>query len=372
MSGAFGTPTIAAAAEKAQPAQISNSGQRQVQWLGCLRSLPMAYLRAISAHPRLALTIWTLLPTLAIVVWICVAGGLPKIDTDLSSSSYLRADGPTADRYEALSSAVDAEERRREEAALASRRLAGQPVEGLLFAEPERSRIGGTVTIYYEARGSAEGAAGGGGGALAAEGASTVGSSTHSLVAPLDELGGHGPDHDGPLLARRHDEGLVGRDGGASDAAAMADADGLANAFVVIPQLEEPLLAPGHVVRSALRDRQRRELPVFGALEHADRLAVEGVPIADLPVAACRQQLGLVGVIDDRLEERGLKEAEAPGLRVEVPDDTGAVSRSGHRLRIVPAKLDAVHAVPVLLQRRIHCLGLPTYPPDPHLALHAA
>ena len=64
-----------------------------------------------------------------------------------------------------------------------------------------------------------------------------------------------------------------------------------------ISNLSTKVFAAGHVVRPALRDGQRRDLALFGALEDADGLAVVGVPVGDLSVRPGCQQLRLVRVI---------------------------------------------------------------------------
>merc|ERR1719188_1877461 len=120
-----------------------------------------------------------------------------------------------------------------------------------------------------------------------------------SLVAPVHNVRWHGPDHDRPLGAARHDASLVRRNGAAGDRTAVAHADVLADPLVVLPKLQEALLPAGDVVRAALRDGQGGQLALFGALEHPDGLAVEGVPVADLPVAAGCEQLRLIGVINN-------------------------------------------------------------------------
>merc|ERR1719191_793969 len=106
------------------------------------------------------------------------------------------------------------------------------------------------------------------------------------IMALLHDLRGHGPDQDSALVARRYDEGLVRGHGSASDGSAVSDADVLAHTFVVVPELEEPILSSRHVVRATLGDAERCQLALLGALKHANSLAVEGVPVCNLAIAA--------------------------------------------------------------------------------------
>merc|ERR1719217_1265316 len=62
------------------------------------------------------------------------------------------------------------------------------------------------------------------------------------FVALVDDFGRNGPDKDGAFGPCGDDEGLVRGDGHAVDGPTMADADVLADSFVVVPELHQPVL----------------------------------------------------------------------------------------------------------------------------------
>lgn len=117
-----------------------------------LRELPGLYVRAAAARPGLLLAFWALIPLAAIGGWVAQAGGLPRVDTDVTSSSYLRVDGPVSDRFEILSTALQVERQRLEAANLASM-LESALTSGRRITSADRTErqwLNNWVTVYYE------------------------------------------------------------------------------------------------------------------------------------------------------------------------------------------------------------------------------
>ena len=83
----------------------------------------------------------------------------------------------------------------------------------------------------------------------------------------------------------------------------MADALVVAEALIVAPEADDLVLAAGDEVLALGGDREGVDLALLAAVEHADRLGVERGPVRDLFVRARRQELALLGVVDDRLLE---------------------------------------------------------------------
>lgn len=74
-----------------------------------------------------------------------------------------------------------------------------------------------------------------------------------------------------------------------------------------------------------LVDCKRIELASLGTVEHADSLTVVAVPVGNLAIRACSQELRLIWVVDDLLEHGRLEEAHDTVSRDDVPNDARAV-----------------------------------------------
>lgn len=91
-----------------------------------LEQLPSRYITLVTLRPAKLLLAWTSLPVL-LVSLVLLINGVPKIETDLTSSSYLRADGPIAERFDALAQALALIRKRK--SSPSARRLASLDVQ---------------------------------------------------------------------------------------------------------------------------------------------------------------------------------------------------------------------------------------------------
>ena len=71
----------------------------------------------------------------------------------------------------------------------------------------------------------------------------------------------------------------------------MADTLEVTNAIVVVPQLDYLIVARGDEVLTLCVDGECVELTSLRAVEHANSLAIIAVPVANLTVGACSQDL---------------------------------------------------------------------------------
>lgn len=101
----------------------------------------------------------------------------------------------------------------------------------------------------------------------------------------------------------------------------------VADSLVIVPQLDDLVLSGGDEVLSLLHDGQGVDLTNWGAVEHADGLSVEAVPVGDLAVRSSGQQLRLVWVVKHLLEHGGLEQAHDASVRHNVPNDARSVVR---------------------------------------------
>jgi hypothetical protein len=101
-----------------------------------------AYVLRATLHTYKMLVAWITLPAIVTVLSFWIAG-LPPIETDLSSGSYLKSDGIISTRYSALTAAQQYEENRAAGGGI-GRRLA-------LSKQPERLWAEFKIDIYYRA-----------------------------------------------------------------------------------------------------------------------------------------------------------------------------------------------------------------------------
>ena len=99
------------------------------------------------------------------------------------------------------------------------------------------------------------------------------------------------PDENGTLCAGSDNILLVGRDRNFCDLARVADTLEVINAIVVVPQLDYLIVARGDEVLTLCVDCECVELTSLRAVEHANCLAIIAVPVANLTVGACSQDL---------------------------------------------------------------------------------
>mmetsp|Transcript_47272 Transcript_47272/g.94762 ORF Transcript_47272/g.94762 Transcript_47272/m.94762 type:complete len:240 (-) Transcript_47272:703-1422(-) len=180
------------------------------------------------------------------------------------------------------------------------------------------------------------------------------------------------PDEDCPFVANRHDVSLVGRHHNLGDGAGVSDSDGLGLALVVVPELDHLVAAAAHKELAAARDVEGVDLRGGAPVDDADRRAVVGVPVGDLAVGAGREELALVGVVEDGLEEGGSEERVVAHEAPHVPDDAAPVRARRHKLHVVAAHPDAVDRGLVLLHRPQHHPALRRHPPHPHRPVEPA
>ena len=77
-------------------------------------------------------------------------------------------------------------------------------------------------------------------------------------------------------------------------------------------------------------------------------------------------------MVDYLLEHGALEEAHDSRVRLQVPDDAGAVVAGGDCLGVCLVDLDVGHSASVLLEGSLHDLGLLADAPDPDFSLHAS
>ena len=75
------------------------------------------------------------------------------------------------------------------------------------------------------------------------------------------------------------------------DLTGVADTLVVADALIVVPQLDDLVVAAGDEVLALGEDGESVELARVGAVEHADGLAIVAVPVGDLAVGTGGQQL---------------------------------------------------------------------------------
>ena len=101
----------------------------------------------------------------------------------------------------------------------------------------------------------------------------------------------------------------------------MANTLVVADALIVVPKLDDLVVAGGDEVLTLSEDGESVKLTGIGAVEHADGLAIVAVPVGNLAVGAGSDELRLIRVVDDLLEHGRLEEAHDPVRRHDVPDD---------------------------------------------------
>ena len=137
-----------------------------------------------------------------------------------------------------------------------------------------------------------------------------------------------------------HDPLLVWRDHQLRHGTAVTDALVVAESLIVAPQADQLVLAARHEVLTLSGDGQRVDLALLTAVEHPDGLGVEGGPIGDLFVRTGGQELGLLGMVHDRLLEVLLLVGVDSGEGHEVPHDPGAVGGHGNGVLVVAFDLE--------------------------------
>lgn len=92
------------------------------------------------------------------------------------------------------------------------------------------------------------------------------------------------PDEDGTFRANRDNGLLIGSDGYVGNDSRVTLSDVVAEAFIVVPKLDQLVLSSSHKVLSLSRDGQSVQLARVRAVEHPDGLSVEAVPVGDFSV----------------------------------------------------------------------------------------
>lgn len=106
----------------------------------------------------------------------------------------------------------------------------------------------------------------------------------------------------------------------------MTCAKVVADTFIVAPEFHFLILAAGNEMLAFPRDGKRVHFAFFRAIEHPDRLAIEGFPVRDFAVTAGGEQLTFFRVVEHHLEQRAFEEAHEPSEAFQVPDDARPIS----------------------------------------------
>ena len=108
----------------------------------------------------------------------------------------------------------------------------------------------------------------------------------------------------------------------------MSNSRVVADALVVVPESDDLVLSSRDEVLALLHDGKSIQLSGLRAVQHADGLAIEAVPVGDLAIRSGGEELRLIRVEHHLLEHGGLKQALDSHVGHDVPDDAGSVVRS--------------------------------------------
>lgn len=112
----------------------------------------------------------------------------------------------------------------------------------------------------------------------------------------------------------------------------MAVAHIVLHAFIIAPKLELLVLASGYEMFALLADSQGVDFALFRAIEHSDSLAVEQGPVSDFPIAASRENLTLLWMVQYLFEQSLFLEAVESDHVFDVPDYATAIGTGRDRL----------------------------------------
>jgi len=146
----------------------------------------------------------------------------------------------------------------------------------------------------------------------------------------------------------------------------------VADALIVVPNLKFLVLTAWNEMLAFFGDGESVDLSRLWAVEHADGLTIEAVPVGDFAVWASGQELRLVGVVNNLLEHGWFEEAHHASVALDVPNNAGAVKAGRDSLSVSLVDADVSNAATVLLERSLHNLGLLTDSPDADLTLHTS
>jgi hypothetical protein len=191
-----------------------------------------------------------------------------------------------------------------------------------------------------------------------------------SLGTTVDLLG-HVPDENSALSADSHDELLVRSNSDLGNVTRVTNSLKAVHTLIVAPDLNNLVFTARHEVLSSSGNGKSVDLALGGAVQHADGLSIEAIPVGDLAVGTSSQELRLIGVVYNSLKHSGLEHAHNTGVGNNVPDDDGTIVRAGDSLSVVVVNIDLVDAATVLLKRAFHDLGLSGDAPDADLTLLA-
>lgn len=186
-----------------------------------------------------------------------------------------------------------------------------------------------------------------------------------------EHLLGHVPHEDRTLGTNRDDCSLIRRDHDLGDIARVTNTLILASALIVVPQLNSLVLATRDEVFAGFSDSESVDFTCLRAIEHADSLTVEAVPVGNLAVRASGEHLRLIGMVEDLLEHAGFEHAHDTGVVHDVPDDGRAIIRGRNGLGVSVVDFDSRHSGAVLFHGALHNLSLSTDPPDTDFTLLA-
>ena len=124
----------------------------------------------------------------------------------------------------------------------------------------------------------------------------------------------------------------------------------VADTLVVVPNLHSLILATRYEMFTCFSDSKGVDFSSLGTVEHSDGLSIEAVPVSDLSVAASGKYLGLIWVIENLLEHRGLEKAHHSGVVDDIPDDAGPIVGRGDSLGVLFVDLDVRDSSSVLLK----------------------
>jgi len=144
------------------------------------------------------------------------------------------------------------------------------------------------------------------------------------------------------------------------------------DSFIVVPDLHDLVFSSRNVVLSLVEDGKGVDLASAGSIEHADGLSVEAIPVGNLAVRSGGKNLRFIGVVEDGLEHGGLKEAHDTGVRLDVPDDAGAIVRRRDGVGVVLVDLNIRNSASVFLEGSLHDLSLSADSPDSNFTFHSS
>ena len=131
----------------------------------------------------------------------------------------------------------------------------------------------------------------------------------------------------------------------------------VANALIVVPNLQNAVLSSRDEMLAFSRDVQRIEF-VLRPFDGPDYLSVVFLPVGDLSIGASCKNLVLFVVQNGLLECSRLEKAEHSRSALQVPNNAGTVTTCANGLIVVTSYLDGPNPTSVFLHGGLHNLSL--------------